>query len=75
MSKADKAKEEIGLLKLAMGLLFAAGISLLGWLAESYTEATPLLVVGGLIAVIVTTTILVFICRLAFKKIGELGDL
>jgi hypothetical protein len=75
MSKLDRTKEEISLLKVGIGLLFATDVSLLGWLGERYNEAAPLLVIGGLIAVIVTTIILFLVFRLAFKKIGELEDL
>ena len=47
MSAIDRVKEEIGLLKLALGALVAVDVSLIAWLAQHYATADRFLVWAG----------------------------
>lgn len=54
MSKLDLAKEQIAYLKLWLGIMVAAGISLTGWLLSNFQSAHRLLVladIGALLAI------------------------
>ena len=53
MSKADRLKEEIGLLKLALGALIAVDVSLIAWLAQHYATADRFLVWTAVAATLV----------------------
>ena len=72
MAKIDRLKEEIGWLKLVLGLLVAVDASLVGWLAQNYESASRVLVVGGVIATAVVTLGVVRINRVAFHRMREL---
>ena len=48
MSKADGLKEEISWLKVLCGVLMAGLASLLGWLAQNYATANPVIVAAAL---------------------------
>jgi len=49
MASVDRIKEEIGWLKVPFGLLAVVDASLLGWLAQSYTKASPVLVLAAFV--------------------------
>ena len=74
MAKIDRLKEEIGWLKLVLGLLVAIDVSLVGWLAQNYESASRVLVVGGVIATAVVTLGVVRINRVAYRRMKELED-
>ena len=74
MSKVDKLKQEIGWLKVVFAILVAIDISLVGWLAQNYDSASVLLQTVCLVAVVVMTAI-VWVNRVAYRKIDELEDL
>ncbi len=74
MAKIDRLKEEIGWLKLVFGILVAIDASLVGWLAQSYASANPVLLVGGVIATAVVTLGVVRINRIAYHRMKELED-
>ena len=52
MGKADKAREELGWLKVVFAVSAAVDTSLLGWLAQKYSSADVLLIV---VAILVAT--------------------
>lgn len=72
MSKTDRIKEELGWLKLVFGILVAIDISLIAWLAQNYASAPSVLVVSGFIAVVVVTSVGVWINRAAIKRFKQL---
>jgi hypothetical protein len=47
LSKIDRVKEEIGLLKLFLAGLIAIDVSLIAWLAQNYGRANRFLVLAG----------------------------
>ncbi len=47
MAKADVAKEKIAYLKLWLGITFATGISLIGWLLANVGSAGWIRIVGA----------------------------
>ena len=75
MSKVDKLKEEIGWLKVVFAVLVAIDISLVGWLAQNYDSASVLLQTLCLVAVVVMTAGVVWVNRVAYRKIDELEEL
>jgi hypothetical protein len=72
VSKTDRIKEELGWLKLVFGILVAIDISLIAWLAQNYASAPSVLVVSGFIAVVVVTSVGVWINRAAIKRFKQL---
>ena len=74
MSKADRLKEEIGWLKLVFGALLAVDVSLVAWLAQNYATADRLLVLAGLVATLILTGVVVWVNRLAYRRIEQLED-
>ena len=75
MSKADKLKEEIGWLKVVFAILVAIDISLVGWLAQNYDDAPIFLQIVCSIGVGMITGGVVWVNRVAYRKIDELEDL
>ena len=74
MSTTDRVKEEIGLLKLALGALIAVDLSLIAWLAQHYA-ADRLLVCTGLAATLVIATGALWVSRLTYRRIQRLEEL
>ncbi|HEV8718020.1 MAG TPA: hypothetical protein VGX03_35045 [Candidatus Binatia bacterium] len=74
MSKADRLKEEIGWLKLVFGALIAVDVSLVAWLAQNYATADRVLVLVGLVATLILTSVVVWVNRLAYRRIEQLED-
>jgi len=74
MSEADQIKEEVGWLKLIFAALIAIEVSLIGWLAQNYTAARPLIVVRAFTVVAIGLGI-VWADRTAFRRIRELRRL
>ena len=75
MAKFDKLKEEIGWLKIIFGVLIATDISLIAWLVQNYGKASPVLLIVCAIIVILVTFAIVWINRVAYRKIDELEEL
>ena len=75
MSKVDKLKEEIGWLKVVFAILVAIDISLVGWLAQNYDSASVFFQTVCLVAVVVMTAGVVWVNRVAYRKIDELEEL
>jgi predicted phage tail protein len=74
MSKADRLKEEIGWLKLVFGALLAVDVSLVAWLAQNYATAGRVLVLTSLVAILILTGVVVWVNRLAYRRIEQLED-
>ena len=75
MSKVDKLKEEIGWLKAVFAILIAIDASLVGWLAQNYDDAPIFLQIVCSAAVVVITGGIVWVNRIAYRKIDELEEL
>ena len=75
MSKVDKLKEEIGWLKVVFAILVAIDISLVGWLAQNYDDVPIFLQIVCAVAVVVITGGVVWVNRVAYRKIDELEEL
>jgi hypothetical protein len=59
-------------LKLVFGLLVAIDVSLIAWLAQNYLSAASVLVVSGFVAVVVITSVGVWVNRAAIKRFEQL---
>ncbi len=75
MSEADQIKEEVGWLKLVFAALIAIEVSLIGWLAQNYTTARTLIVVGAFVTVVAIGLGIVWVNRIAFRRMRQLRDL
>jgi hypothetical protein len=75
MSEADQIKEEVGWLKLVFAALIAIEVSLIGWLAQNYTAARTLIVVGAFVTVVAIGLGIVWVNRTAFRRMRQLRDL
>ena len=75
VAKVDRIKEEIGWLKLVFGILVVIDVSLVGWLAQHYATASPVLVLAAVLATAVGTFAVVRVNRLAYHRIEQLEDL
>ena len=74
MSKNEKLKEEIGWLKVVFGILVATDISLLAWLVQNYNKTDTIIVVIGSVATVFVTLGIVWVNKVAYRKIDELED-
>ena len=75
MSKVESIKEELGWLKVVFAVLVAIDVSLVAWVAQNYNLANDVLVVVAIVAVAVLTAVIVWVNRLAYRKIRELENL
>ncbi len=75
MSKVDKLKEEIGWLKAVFAILVAIAVSLVGWLAQNYDDAPIFLQIVCSVAAVVMTGGIIWVNRVAYRKIDELEEL
>ena len=75
MSKVDGIREELGWLKIVFAVLVAIDVSLVGWVAQNYNIANSVSVVVAIVAVAVVTAVVVWVNRLAYRKIRELENL
>jgi len=75
MSKAERLKEEIGVLKVAFGALIAIDVSLIAWLAQNFSTANPVLAVLALVSVAATTVGVVCVSHAMFRRTARLEDL
>jgi len=74
MARVDRIKEEIGWLKVPFGLLAVVDASLLGWLAQSYAKANSALVAATTIAVIVVSSGIIQLNRIAYRLFDDLEE-
>ncbi len=75
MSEIDKIKEEIGWLKIVFALLVAVDVSIIGWAVQNFTQTSITLLFLGAVVVVLVTTAIIFVNRVAYRKIDELGEL
>ena len=75
MSKVDGVKEELGWLKVVFAVFIAIDVSLVAWVAQNYNATNGILVVVAIVAVAVLTAVVVWVNRLAYRKIRELENL
>jgi hypothetical protein len=75
MSKVDGVKEELGWLKVVFAVFIAIDVSLVAWVAQNYNATNGVLVVVAIVAVAVLTAVVVWVNRLAYRKIRELENL
>ena len=75
MSKVDGIREELGWLKVVFAVFIAIDVSLVAWVAQNYNAANGVLVVVAIVAVAVLTAAVVWVNRLAYRKIRELENL
>lgn len=72
MNRADRLKEEIGWLKVTYAILAAIDISLIAWIVQNYmTTSDVLLTLCGL-AVACVSASLVWVTRIAYRRLDEL---
>jgi 4-hydroxybenzoate polyprenyltransferase len=74
MASVDRIREEVGWLKVPFGLLAVIDASLLGWLAQSYAKANSALVAAATIAVIVVSSGIFQINRIAYRRFDDLEE-
>lgn len=72
MSKSERIKEELSWLKLVFGLLVAINVSLIAWPPQNYASAPGVLVVSGFVAVVIITSVGIWVNRGAIKRFQEL---
>ena len=75
MSKVDGIREELGWLKVVFAVFIAIDVSLVAWVAQNYNATNGVLVVVAIVAVAVLTAVVVWVNRLAYRKIRELENL
>ena len=77
MSKSERIKEQIGWLKVIFAILMAIDISLIGWLANHYDkiDVSEIKIYLNLAAIMLVSLVVIFVNKIAFKKIDELEDL
>jgi 4-hydroxybenzoate polyprenyltransferase len=75
MSKLDRLKEELGWLKVAFALLVAMDASLFAWVAQAYSTASKELLWLAIFAAVLLTAAVVWINRVAYRKIREVENL
>lgn len=77
MPKIDKIKEQIGWLKLVFGIFMAIEITLIGWLANNYdnTSLDPIKIYMNIVAIMIVSAIIIYVNKVAFRKIDDLENL
>ncbi len=75
MAYIDKLKEEIGWLKVVFAILIATALSLAAWVIQNYGKANRFLTIGGATAALLIIVIIIWINRVAYRKIDKLEDL
>lgn len=75
MAQLDSAREELGWLKVLFTVLAAIGVSLIAWLSQAYDTAKNALLFVAMAAAAVVTAYVIWINRVAYRKIREVKDL
>jgi len=75
MARIDRIKEEIGWLKLVFGVLVAIDASLMGWLAQSYSNASRPVFLAATGATVAVNVAIARVNRLAYRRFEQLEDL
>ena len=72
MAKADKAREELGWLKVVFAVYAAVDASVLGWLGQKYSSANVVLVVAAGLVAAGLTAYVAWMNTVAYRRIREL---
>lgn len=75
MPKIDGLKEEPGWLKIVFAVSVAIDVSLVGWVAQNFSKAQPVVVVFAILGVAAVTGFVVWVNRLAYRRIRELENI
>ena len=75
MGKIDKIKEQIGWLKVVFGFATAIVVSLTGWSASHYEVASSVEMIFATISVTIFTSVIIWVNKVAYKKMEELEEL
>jgi uncharacterized membrane protein len=75
MGRIDEIKEEIGWLKVWLGIAVAAGFGMIGWFVSNYQHAQPIWLMLDMVGIIVTMLIVYWTNQRAIKRIRELRDI
>lgn len=75
MSKIDKVKEKIAILKFWLGIAVATFLAIIGWSITNYSRIEILLLILSFLATIVLGIAIILLSRMINKKINELEDL
>jgi hypothetical protein len=77
MPKIDKIKEQIGWLKVVFGIFMAIEITLIGWLANNYDNPSwdSIKIYMNIVAIIIVSAIIIYVNKVAFRKIADLENL
>lgn len=74
MPKIDRIKEELSWLKIVFSVFIAIDVSLVAWLARNYDKTSGVLIIFGFIAVVVFTSVVVWVNRAAMRRFKELEE-
>lgn len=75
MGKLDEIKEEIGWLKVWLGIAVAAGFALIGWFVANHKTAEKVWLVLDIVGIIATMLLVFWTNKRAISKIRELRDI
>ena len=75
MSELDLLKEKIAYLKVLFGIAVVTAISLIGWMASNFTEATIWMQSASISAIMVLLVIIFGLHRRIERLIEQLRDL
>jgi len=75
MPKLDKAKEELGWLKVIFTIAVATNLSLMAYLAQNYKIHDLIFSIINGVAIILVTLVIIIVNKKAYKKIDEIGEL
>ena len=75
MAENEKVKEEIGWLKVVFALLVATDISIIAWLSQNYNSTNIALTILGAVIILFTTMAIVWVNKIAYRKINRLEKL
>ena len=75
MARIDKLKEEVGWLKIIFAILIATDISLVAWLVQNYGKVNLRLLIVCAIGTFLVTFAVVWVNRVAYRKIDQLEEL
>lgn len=75
MPALDKAKEELGWLKVIFAIAVATDLSLMAYLAQNFKTQSIYFSIANSLAIFLVTTTIVLVNKKAYRKIDEIGEL
>lgn len=75
MSKLDSAREELGWLKVVFAVVVAIDASLIAWVAQAHDSGRAVLFIMAFLAIASLTGLIVWLNRIAYRRIRELENL